>query len=311
MSVDLFADVLRREAVAEFVARQMEEVDAVPTPFPTLNAECKGDGGRIGLAYGWHVVLAGATNMGKSNLAINVACHAIQAGHSVVFVSLEMARHQIQQRAYSILTGEDSDRFSRGRTGPEELPVLNAMSDGVASAHQQRPMLLVNEKPIRNVHEITSNLDWFADTFGTRLFIVDYLQLCETGSDEERRRQVMEISATLMTYAHQNEALTIGLSQLSRHFTRDKGLSPEVEGMTESSSLENDADMVLLLDHSLYAKDQLCPWIHRTWLKIGKNRHGGKGSVPIEWNWKNYRAREALADEVDLWPKPPEKRARG
>ena len=79
-------------------------------------------------------------------------------------------------------------------------------------------------------------------------------------------------------------------------------MSPEVEGLTESSSLENDADMVLLLDHSKYEADTLMPWLHRTWLKIGKNREGAKGSVPIEWNWKTYTAREAMPDEINRWP---------
>jgi len=42
--------------------------------------------------------------------------------------------------------------------------------------------------------------------------------------------------------------------------------------------------------------------LHRTWLKIGKNRHGGKGMVPIEWDWKRFRCRQAEPDEEAEWP---------
>ena len=297
-----FANILKPEAYGEFVGRQMEPVDAVATPFPKLNQECKGDGGRQGLAYGWHVVLAGATNMGKTNMAINLACHAVREGHAVMFVSLEMARHQIQQRVYAILSGRDSDEFARGSVNATMPGILSAMEERVTLSAGLPPLMLVNDRPIRNIYQIAGRLDEFRDRYNCRVFIVDYLQLCDTGLDEDRRKQVSEISATMMTYAHQHNALTIGLSQLNRFTTRDKGQSPEVEGMTESSSLENDADLVLLLDHSKYEKDMTRPWLHRTWLKIGKNRHGGKGLVPIEWNWKNYSVREALPDEVHLWP---------
>ncbi len=297
-----FANILKADAYGQFAVRQTEAVDAVPSPFPTLNRESKGDGGRQGLAYGWHVVVAGATNMGKTNLALNLACHAVQEGHAVMFLSLEMARHQIQGRVYSILSGEDSDRFARGSFSNKMVPVLHKMDEGVTVSGGLPPLMLVNDRPIRNIYTIAKELEGFREAYNCRMFLVDYLQLCETGSDDDRRRQVAEISASLMTYAHQYGALTIGLSQLNRFTTKNRDASPEVEGMTESSSLENDADMVLLLDHSKYEKDVARPWLHRTWIKIGKNRHGGKGLIPIEWNWKNYRCREALPDEVGQWP---------
>ena len=297
-----FANILNTAAYKDFAVRQSTSCEAVATPFNTLNRECRGDGGRIGLAFGWHVVIAGATNMGKSNLAVNLACHAVQHGHAVMFVSLEMARHQIQQRAYSILSGVASDDLSRGSFDPSTIHKLHEMDERVTMAAGLEPLMLVNDRPIRNIYTIVKQLDQFRQEFGCRVFVVDYLQLCETGSDEDRRRQVAAISAQLMAYSHHHDTLTIGLSQLNRMATKDKKISPEVESLTESSSLENDADMVLLLDHSKYEKDLTMPWLHRTWLRIGKNRHGGKGMVPIEWNWKNYRCREAMPDEVSQWP---------
>jgi len=299
---EAFENILKSESYATFVERQSRDVEAVPTPWPGLNTECRGDGGRIGLALGWHVILAGGTNMGKTNLAMNMASRIVQEGYACMIVSLEMARHQIQQRIYSILSGIESDRLARGELKPDVIGELHAMDHRVTETSGLPPLLMVNDKPIRNIYTITARLNEYRERYGIRVFIIDYLQLCQTGTDEDRRRQVMEISAQLMAYAHQHSALTIGLSQFNRGTSKDKMRSPEVEGLTESSSLENDADMVLLLDHSKYAVDTLCPWLHRTWLKIGKNREGAKGSIPLEWDWKTYRCREADPDEVDKWP---------
>jgi replicative DNA helicase len=109
------------------------------------------------------------------------------------------------------------------------------------------------------------------------------------------------VSGKLFTYAHHKGALTIALSQLNRFTTRDKTQPPQAESLTETSSLENDADMVALLDHSNYDEDGERPWIHRTWIRIAKNRHGSKGNIPIEWNWRTFRCREAEPDEEHLW----------
>lgn len=75
-----------------------------------------------------------------------------------------------------------------------------------------------------------------------------------------------------------------------------------MEGMYGSASLEGDADQVVLLDHSRYEKDIVRPWIHRTYVLLVKNRWGGKGEIPIEWDWRTFRVREALDDELHLWP---------
>jgi len=296
-----FANVLAPDAFGAFVDRQTRPVDALPTPWPGLNTECRGDGGREGLAYGWHVIIGGATNMGKSNLAVNLAARAAEEGHPVAFVSLEMARHQVQARLYSILTGEDSDRFARGQCDNSALRALREMGDRLTLGNGVPGLVLVNDRPVRNIYDISRSLARFHEDYGVRCFIVDYLQLVSTGTDEDRRRQVQEISAALMVASHEYEWLTIGLSQLNRYTSRERKISPEVEGLTESSSLENDADMVLLLDHSKYAEDAERPWIHRTFLKVAKNRHGGRGSIPLEWNWKNFRAREPHPDEEHLW----------
>jgi replicative DNA helicase len=66
-----------------------------------------------------------------------------------------------------------------------------------------------------------------------------------------------------------------------------------------SSSLENDADQVLVLDHSRYARQGD---LAKSWAILGKNRHGGTGSIPIEWDFRTLTMREGLPHELREWP---------
>jgi replicative DNA helicase len=66
--------------------------------------------------------------------------------------------------------------------------------------------------------------------------------------------------------------------------------------------LEASSDMVLLLDHSRYERDN-DKHIARTWLIVDKNRHGPVGDLPVLWDYRTLRMREGLEDEIDEWPK--------
>ena len=94
--------------------------------------------------------------------------------------------------------------------------------------------------------------------------------------------------------------VTVGLSQMNRQTSSNRVDSPFAQGLIGSSSLENDADQVLLLDHSRYEKGNRSA---KTWALLAKNRHGSQGDIPIEWDYKTLRVREALPDEEGEWPK--------
>ena len=104
----------------------------------------------------------------------------------------------------------------------------------------------------------------------------------------------------MLEWAKQRNVVTVGLSQVNRRTSGDGSTAPVVQGLIGSSSLENDADQVLLLDHSRYQKGDRSA---KTWALLAKNRHGGQGEIAIEWNYKTLRVREALPDEEGEWPK--------
>ena len=254
------------------------------------------------MALGWHVLLAGAVNQGKSAMMLVLADSVLRAGYDVAVVNLEMPLRTMQYRYYPILTGLDAENFERGTVNEKAVVELNEKLMDLRFRSEKPPRMFVSKRPERNLERIMEEMRWRVED-GVRVFFLDYLQLLKTGtSEQEDRQRVVEISSRLFEFAHEWDVLTVGLSQFARSTTREKKDRPTIEGMFGSASLEGDADQVLLLDHTRYEQDLMRAWIHRTYLLLAKNRHGGKGDIPFEWDWRTFRAREALDDEIHEWP---------
>jgi len=300
--VNGFDDIMHPGYLNGFYARQQEPAEAIPTFSGTWNAVCRNAGGRIGLALGWHVMLAGAVNMGKSMMMLNLARDCSKVGYDAAILSEEMARDDIAYRLYPMISGIEADMMERGVITHDVFKEIGAL---LSAPHRDGtgPRLLVNDKPFRKLGLVVESMNRLLDD-GVRVFMIDYLQLIRGVSGQDIRERVEEVSGEMFDFAHSNGVLTLGLSQFNRNVSREKTTEPVMEGMLGSQSLEADADQVAVLDHSRYEADLERPWISRTFLKIDKNRNGPKKvDVPIEWDWKTFRAREAFPDEEHLWPK--------
>ena len=158
------------------IRRHLEElkhpVDAIATPFDSWNDECRDAGGGVGLAMGWHVILAGSTGHGKSLMALNIAAEAIKAGEVVAFMSLEMSTAQLASRLYAILTDTDVRLLERGHTAPPEV------ERKLCEIHEETGgRFLTNEQPVHEISRIQAQIRYWVEEKGARLCIVDYLQL--------------------------------------------------------------------------------------------------------------------------------------
>ena len=281
------------------IRRHMEElkqpVDAIATPLALWNNQCRDDGGGIGLPPGWHIIIGGSTGHGKSLMALNVAAKAIEAGEVVAFLSLEMSTAQIASRLYAILTDTDVRLIERGNTPPPEV------ERKLCEIHEESGgRFLTNEQPVHEISRIQAQIRYWVEEKGARLCIIDYLQLATSRTAETLYNEVSDISSRVIELARQLNVVMIGLSQMNRRTSGDGSTPPVVQGLIGSSSLENDADQVLLLDHSRYEKGNRSA---KTYALLAKNRHGGQGEIPIEWDYRSLRVREALPDEEDGWPR--------
>lgn len=293
-----WVNVLESKYVRAWEERQRAPVEAVSTGLATLDGLCGDDGGRIGLARGWFVTLGGNPGHGKSLLALNMAASFITQNQSVAFLTLEMSPEQLSTRVYAIAMGDKVWTLERGDSfEPNDLANrvnAHAVKHGFAEMH-------VNDQPLGTIEEVMAYLNAAADA-GIKIVIVDYLQLIGAGSEDSLYQQVAEIAMSMRKFAHQRQVLTIGLSQYNRRTSAERGAKPTAQSLHGGMSLEANSDMVLLLDHSRYERDTQHPHLARTWVIVGKNRHGPQVDIPVQWDYRTLRIREALPDEEGKWP---------
>ena len=284
-------DLNDAEFRAEFALRQQEPVSAVPTHLPGLNRLCRDDGGGVGLAKGWFVTVGGNPGFGKSCFALNMVCSALAHGEPVAFVSLEMTIGQVAARYYAIQGGLPIADLERGSFNLETWERLND--------ERALPALYAPERISGQWEDVVSFVKECYDA-GCEWFVLDYLQLAQVGDDDNIMRAITSITTDLRTWAANNACVMVALSQFNRATSAEYRLRPRCQGLWGGMILEASSDLVLLLDHSRYERND---HIARTWLIVDKNRHGPVGDVPVLWDYKNLRMREGLEDELDAWPK--------
>ena len=131
--------------------------------------------------------------------------------------------------------------------------------------------------------------------------MVDYLQLVTLGDEDAARRITGECVSELRRFVRTTGSICVALSQFNRATSENYEASPRIQGLLGGTMIEATADQILLLDHSLYDKDEKDRHIARSWVDL-TNRHGEHGRIPILWNYKTLEVREGLEDEEKYWP---------
>lgn len=287
-------DVLDRDRFSRLLEHQLSPIDAVATPFPSWNRCCRDEGGGEGIARGWHILGAARTGVGKSILALNVASHAMRCGETVCFVSLEMSQRQVETRLMAIVSGLSVRSLEKGRDFDR-----GAFREAAEKFDTLPGSFLTNRSPIHDVRGVTRSIQAIHEIHGCRFFIVDYLQLAGNPNDPE---SITEVSHAVRQQAKDLQAITFGLSQFNRSTSVQTDTPPTINGLMGGSALENDADQVVMIDHSKLEESwkagQKIGW--DTNLMLDKNRHGPTGDVPIHFNSSTLQMRELYEDEIPL-----------
>jgi replicative DNA helicase len=269
-------------------------IDALATPWPLWNDACHGIGGRKGIALGWHVLVAGASGGAKTFTALNLARAAVEQRRTVALYSLEMDWTEVGARWLPLVSEEPAWRLEPGPMFSREH--FRAARDEV-NCHEAD--LIMNQQPIRTLDQIVTAVRRNADA-GIKIHIIDYLQLAWVRDADSMFQRITEVSHEVRALAKELKLVTIGLSQLNRAGNTEE--SPRKESMAGSSSLENDADQVVLLDHTK-RKPVVNPfgkpigWFG--WAELAKNRHGPQARIPIAFNSDTFRIRQRNDDEID------------
>jgi len=279
-------DSLSGDTLVQLLAEKEAPIDAVPTPLAAWNAACRGTGGGQGLARTWYVTIGANTGTGKSLIALNCAAEAIRHGTVACFLSLEMARNELATRFLSIASGEPVMALEQG---PQFDRAVFTRATGALDDIRSRTggHLLVNRRPLSKLADIIASMRYYTDTFGVRLFFVDYLQLAQVaGGGMGLNDRIEAVSHAVRDVTTDLNVSTIALSQFNRETSRNRDERPVAQGLMGGSAIENDSHQVLLLDHSRYVKTA---GFADTWFIIDKNRHGPVEDIPVRWDYRTLR----------------------
>ncbi len=228
------------------------------------------------------IILAGRPSMGKSALALNFASNvALQEGVPVAVFSLEMSKDQVVDRFISSISNVDLWRIRTGKLSNE-----GAETDFERIQHAMSRLsetgIYINDAAITSVVQMRAMARRLQSQHGLGLIIVDYLQLIEPkNSMLAMVQQVTEISRSLKIMAKELNVPVLALSQLSRAVEQRIPPIPRLADLRESGSLEQDADVVILIYREDKYKNNSEEKDNITELIIAKHRNGPTGSVKV------------------------------
>jgi replicative DNA helicase len=246
-----------------------------------------------GLQNGEMIIIAGRPSMGKTSLALNIAEHlgVVEKTELAIF-SLETGMQQLAERFLCSYSAIDAQLVRKGMLSTEHYQELVKSCGDLSEApiyiddtSSLTPLeLRAKARRLKSVHDI-------------RCIIVDYLQLMHLGSGkvESRQQEITTISRYVKALARELNIPVVVLSQLNRAPEGREGHRPRMSDLRESGSIEQDADVVMLLHREDYYHrgDENYQRDNTAELIIAKQRNGPTGSVKLTFREKFTRFENA------------------
>ncbi|MCC7012641.1 MAG: replicative DNA helicase [Planctomycetes bacterium] len=285
------------EAFKQIESRTHHRLTGLPTGFNDLD-DLLG-----GLNSGDLVIVAARPSMGKTAFALNMletiglSSPDCLGGRKPValFCSLEMGKHQIMQRMICARGRIDAYRLRTGRLPDDDYA---ALSTAVGDLAQMQ--VFIDDTPGLSVMSLRGRARRLKAKHGLDVVLLDYLQLMTHSSSkaESRQLEISEISRSLKALARELEIPVIALAQLSRAVEgkdRNPRGWPMLSDLRESGSIEQDADVVMMLYRQWYyetnktAQEQSLSQAEIDQIKndatviVAKHRNGATGEVKLRF----------------------------
>lgn len=302
--------------------------DILPVVLKDLNTRFRSGGSVAGIPTGWKdidnllngwiagklYILAGRPGMGKSGISLAAAINVAKQGKAAIFVSAEMTRYELAQRAACLLARVPIERVMAGYVSAEELTAIT-----IASAELGRLPLVLSERPGATIAQVRSdirrkfselrkrfeaNTEWVAK-FGPELelgmVVVDYLQIMNgmRQKGDSRENEVSALSKGLMWLAGELKVTVVALSQLNRSVETREDKRPINSDLRESGSLEQDAYAIIFIYRDeYYNKNSEDKGIAEA--NVTKHRNGKTGCARLGFNgeWVEFSTLDTRPEEI-------------
>ena len=228
------------------------------------------------------IILAGRPSMGKTAFVLNITENILKNYKlPVIFFSLEMSKEQLIYRLLSNETGISQARLKIGNLYKEDWHELK-----ISIQNYSRLPFFIDDQANLTTQDIRSKIKKILfEQNKIGLIVIDYLQLLLNSKlkFENRVQEISQITRSLKSIAKEFQIPIIALSQLSRNVESRINKRPVLSDLRESGSIEQDADLVLMLYrenyyHPTIKKDEK---ITAAELIVAKHRNGPLGIIKL------------------------------
>ncbi len=236
-----------------------------------------------GFNPGEMTVIAARPAMGKTAFVLNLIdhaashhCEALARFPTVLFFSLEMGQAQIVQRMLCAKAGVEAHRVRNGRLADREWSDLQEAAGALT-----RAKVLIDDTPGLSILALRSRARRVKAEHGLDMIVIDYLQLLSAKA-ENRQQEISVISRSLKEISRELELPVITLAQLSRSVESREEKRPQLSDLRESGSIEQDADVVMML----YRPEYYFPTEEnrgKAQVLVVKHRNGATGTIDLQF----------------------------
>ncbi len=277
--------ILLQEAWERLETHDGSSLTGVPSGFYELDEMTSG------LQRGDMIILAARPSMGKTALALNIAEHiAADVKQPIAIFSLEMSKELLAERLMSSRSGVDSHRIRRRMLNEGDFAKLYDTCAELSEAP-----LYIDDTPGLQVLSLRAKARRLAARHHIKAIVIDYLQLMSAPGVESRQQEVSLISRSVKELARELSVPVVCLSQLNRAAENREGHRPRMSDLRESGSIEQDADVILMLHREEYYhhdpewKQEHPDEVGVAELIIAKQRNGPTGTVRLQFNAQTTR----------------------
>jgi len=267
--------------LADLLQPTLDEIEAVgangglmagvPTGFSDLDRLLNG------LHPGQLIVVAGRPGLGKSTAGMDfVRNAAIRHNMASAIFSLEMSKVEIVTRLLSAEARVPMHVLRSGQLSDDDWTKLARRMGEISEAP-----IFVDDTPNMNLMEIRAKARRLKQRHDLKLIVVDYLQLMTSPKRvESRQQEVADLSRGLKLLAKEVECPVIAVSQLNRGPEQRTDKRPQLSDLRESGSIEQDADVVILLHRDDYY-DKESPRAGEADFIVAKHRNGPTDTITV------------------------------
>ncbi len=223
------------------------------------------------------IIIAARPSMGKSCVVLNIAeniGNGEDKKNATFIFSMEMSAQQVAQNMLCSKAKIDAHLLRTGKLDDNQFSNLSLAMGDLSESE-----IYIDDTPGLGLLELRAKARRLKLQHNIQMIIIDYLQLMEGRKAENRQQEISSISRGLKALARELEVPVIAVSQLNRSVETREGHTPRMSDLRESGSIEQDADVIILLHREDYYDPTKRPG--EVDLNIAKQRNGPTGKITL------------------------------